>query len=166
MEVFGEVQAQLEAVLAQRETDREFVDTYLQKHGPDGLIGARDDAGRMVIGPSPERLSMRPVEVPDFMAGPQITLFGPPDDPKMSINAMNALHRQLPGEDPLVARLVRESGHVPRWGADSEDSKTPMARDLRMASRNLKGCLMARFRTMIPGMGSTTASPRTDWRCR
>ena len=58
----------------------------------------------------------------------------------MSINAMNALHQQLPGEDPLVAHLVRESGHVPRWGADSEDSKTPMARDLRMASRNLKGC--------------------------
>lgn len=140
VDVFREVQPQLKAVLAQRETDRVFVDDYLKQQGPSGLIGACDSSGRMVIGPSPTRLQMRPVTVPAFMAGPQITLFGPPDDPKMSINAMNALHRQLPGEDPLVGRLVRESGHVPRWGADSEDSKTPMAHDLRMASRNLKGC--------------------------
>ena len=140
VEVFREVQSGLETVLAQREVDRAFVDAFLERQGSSRLIGARDDSGRMVIGPHPDRLKMRSVTVPDFMAGPQITLFGPPDDPKMSINAMNALHRQLPGEDPLVARLVKDSGHVPRWGADSEDSKTPMARDLRMASRNLKGC--------------------------
>lgn len=44
----------------------------------------------------------------------------------MTINAMNALHRRLPGETALVDELVRASGDVPRWGADSEDSKTPM----------------------------------------
>ncbi len=140
VEVYQAVQGDLADVLEQREKDRRFVDHHLLTRGAGDLIGARDETGRMVIGPSAERVTMRPVTVPDFMKGPQITLFGPPDDPKMSINAMNALHRQLPGEDPIVARLVADSGHVPRWGADSEDSKTPMAHDLRMASRNLKGC--------------------------
>ena len=114
VEVFREVQSGLETVLAQREVDRAFVDAFLKRQGSSQLIGARDDSGRMVIGPHPERLKMRSVTVPDFMAGPQITLFGPQMTPKMSINAMNALHRQ----HPVKIRLS------PAW------SKTPvMSRD-------------------------------------
>jgi malate synthase len=140
VEVAREVHADLSAVLAQRTVDRSFIDRHLSGDGDTDIIGMKDDAGRMVIGPAEERISMRPVNVPAFMAGPQVTLFGPPDSAKMSINAMNALHRQLPNESPLVAKLVADSGHVPRWGADSEDSKTPLAHDLRLATRNLKGC--------------------------
>ena len=140
VEVYREVQPALNALLKQRARDRSFVDAHLLREGSGDIIGAEDGDGRVVIGPAPERLSMRTVSVPDFMAGPQVTLFGPPDSAKMSINAMNALHRRLPDEDPLVAKLVADSGHVPRWGADSEDSKTPMAHDLRLATRNLKGC--------------------------
>jgi malate synthase len=58
----------------------------------------------------------------------------------MSINAMNALHRALPNESPLIAELVQESGQVPRWGADNEDSKTPIMRSFLHACRNLIGC--------------------------
>ncbi|MEE2830598.1 MAG: hypothetical protein VX498_15530 [Myxococcota bacterium] len=140
VEVFSEVAEQLDAVLSQRKTDRSFVDTYLAADGATDLIGGKDSTGRVVIGPLDDRAEVKPVHIPEFLRGTQVTLFGPPDSAKMSINAMNALHRKLPGEDPLVARLVKSSGQVPRWGADSEDSKTPIARDLRLATRNLKGC--------------------------
>ena len=140
VEVAEELQPQLRAVLAQRTADRAFVDRHLAERPDAEIIGQVDEQGRTVAGPLHPRPTMRPVEVPAFMRGPQVTLFGPPDSAKMSINAMNALHRRLPNEDPLVAKLVADSGHVPRWGADSEDSKTPMASDLRLASRNLKGC--------------------------
>jgi malate synthase len=116
------------------------VDAHLQSSDDRDVIGLKDAAGRIVIGPHPERLSLDAVDVPEFMRGPQVTLFGPPDSAKMSINAMNALHRRLPNEDPLVGRLVADSGHVPRWGADSEDSKTPIANDLRLATMNLNQC--------------------------
>ena len=53
---------------------------------------------------------------------------------------MNALHRRLPGEPELVTRLVEESGQVPRWGADDEDSKTPIMRSFLAACQNLVGC--------------------------
>jgi len=140
VEVFGSVRADLQAVLTQRAADREFVDRVLLQSGPDGVIGCRDELGRVVVGPLEEREVARSVAACEFMAGPQVTLFGPPDSAKMSINAMNALHRRLPDEDPLVTRLVSESGHVPRWGADSEDSKTPISSDLKLATRNLAGC--------------------------
>ena len=140
VEVYRSVGSELAAVLTQRKLDRDFVDAHLSQGRSDDIIGARDGTGRVVVGPADTRIAMRPVSVPTFMQGPQVTLFGPPDSAKMSINAMNALHRKLPGEDPLVAKLVADSGHVPRWGADSEDSKTPMAHDLRLATRNLKGC--------------------------
>ena len=140
VQVVRAMQPRLTQLLAQRVADRHFVDAQLAKDPEEEVIGKQDAAGRVVIGPLADRAAALPVEVPVFMAGPQVTLFGPPDSEKMSINAMNSLHRKLPGEDPLVERLVRESGHVPRWGADSEDSKTPLAADLRRASRNLKGC--------------------------
>ena len=74
------------------------------------------------------------------MQGEQVTLFGPPDTAKMSINAMNTLQRRLPDEPKIVAELVEASGQVPRWGADNEDSKTPMIDNLLSATENLIGC--------------------------
>jgi len=140
VEVFRELAPELARLLVQRQIDRDFVDDHLSSCAEGDIIGRKDESGRIVIGPEANRISMRTVDVPAFMQGPQVTLFGPPDSAKMSINAMNALHRQLPNEHPLVAQLVAESGHVPRWGADSEDSQTPLAHDLRLASINLKGC--------------------------
>lgn len=140
VEVAREVQPALSSILKQRSVDRAFVDERLEDDVDTDIIGMKDARNRIVIGPAETRIEMRPVHIPAFMAGPQVTLFGPPDSAKMSINAMNALHRQLPNESPLVAKLVADSGHVPRWGADSEDSKTPLAHDLRLATRNLKGC--------------------------
>ena len=87
-----------------------------------------------------ESESFSSVSVPAFMKGDQITLFGPPDTVKMSINAMNTLHRKLPNEPTIVAELVSASGQVPRWGADNEDSKTPIMRNFLHACKNLIGC--------------------------
>src|SRR5690606_22449031 len=104
-------------------------------------LGARDAAGRVVAGPAATPLSTRtPVDVPGFLRGEQVTLFGPPDSAKLSINAMNTLHRRRPGEPDLVDTLVEASGQVPRWGADNEDSKTPIMRNLLAACDNLLGC--------------------------
>lgn len=174
--VYREVAPRLAAVLAQREADRQFVDDYARAArvrnagkqpsdaGYDTVIGARDPRGRVVVGPSPpaplprageeregaER-APRPVSVPDWLAGPQVTLFGPPDNAKMAINAMNALHRRRPGEPAIVAALVDGSGAVPRWGADSEDSKTPITRDLLAASENLAACFDGTLAVHEPG---------------
>ena len=130
----------LEEVLQRREKDRAFVDGCLAEDPTTPVIGAEDDEGRVVIGPQSFPPRLRLVPASPMMDGPQVTLFGPPDTARMAVNAMNALHRRLPDEATIVAELVASSCTVPRWGADSEDSKTPIAEDLKMASRNLAGC--------------------------
>jgi malate synthase len=144
----------LRQVLEQRGHDRAFIDritaqcTQLNEgrdfHSAEyqTVIGRQDAAGRIVVGPVAEESTATggEVEVPDFMAGDQVTLFGPPDTEKMSINAMNTLHRRLPNEPAIIAELVDASGQVPRWGADNEDSKTPITASLLSATQNLMGC--------------------------
>jgi malate synthase len=145
-------QAQLDHVMARRDAVRAWADTQtlaLAEHNagrpiddPDyrTVVGMQDDNGAVVVGPSGEPCDPPAAQIPPRQQGFHVTLFGPPDSAKMSINAMNALHRKRPGEPDLVAELVAESGIVPRWGADSEDSKTPIASHLRHASVNLAGC--------------------------
>jgi len=150
--LYDKVKDKLNTILSQRSVDRAFCDDYtlqcVQKNeGVDFLspeyqtvIGAKDKNGRIVVGPSGTPKQNKIVRIPDFLQGDQVTLFGPPDTEKMSINAMNSLHRALNGEDPLIKELVEESGQVPRWGADNEDSKTPVMRSFLHACRNLIGC--------------------------
>ncbi len=151
--IYKKTRSGLARILAQRGEDRKFVDRrtleclqvnenidYLSPNYRT-VIGDTDDSGRVVVGPLPESPKIKDsVHVPEFLKGEQITLFGPPDTAKMSINAMNTLHKKLPGEDPLIAELVDASGQVPRWGADNEDSKTPIMRNFLRACENLVGC--------------------------
>src|SRR6185436_6150444 len=114
----------------QRQVDREFVDARTLALVPKNtgipygdpryatVIGERDGAYRIVVGPAHTKAPIHPVMIPPHLAGEQITLFGPPDTARMSINAMNALHRKRPDEPALVEELVQSSGQVPRWGAD------------------------------------------------
>jgi malate synthase len=151
-DVYRQMRARLAAVLAQRVADRAFFDaeakSYVAHNAPLAfddpryatVIGKSDAAGRIVCGPTGKPAPSQQVEVPSFMAGDQITLFGPPDTARMSINAMNALHRVRPDEPALVGPLVAESGQVPRWGADDEDSKTPVMASFLRACENLIGC--------------------------
>ncbi len=155
-EVYEAVRGDLSDVLAQRIVDRTFLDRLtadcnlrgsaagLPWSSPDypTAFGARDSAGRVVLGPLPAALRREPspVQVPEFLQGEQVTLFGPPDTPKLAINAMNALHRLAPDEPALVGDLVEASGQVPRWGADDEDSKTPLMKSFLLACDNLVGC--------------------------
>ncbi|MFB6264112.1 MAG: hypothetical protein ABEL76_10885, partial [Bradymonadaceae bacterium] len=102
-----------------------------------------DEDGRLVVGPRPDRRpadAFQTCDVPEHLEGEHVTLFGPPDNAKLSINAMNSLHRQLPDEPPLVADLVDDAEDAPKWGADTEDSKTPIIEDLLESYRNLTGC--------------------------
>ena len=150
--LYRDMQTHLNVVLEQRRIDREFLDKETQNCALANqdiafksaeyrtTIGQTDDMGRVVVGPIQPTVHGPKVHIPDFLIGDQITLFGPPDSAKMTINAMNALHRQLPDEHPIVAELVQASGQVPRWGADSEDSKTPTADNMLSAQDNLRSC--------------------------
>ncbi len=157
LEVYKAVAASLQGVLEQRRRDRAFIDeetlACVARNGDRGVRDPQYDSvvgkvgpgfghgsPRVIVGPLPRSGDPVRVDVPAWLAGDQITLFGPPDDPKLSINAMNALHRRRAGEPAIVAELVERSGIVPRWGADSEDSKTPLTHSLLHASENLAGC--------------------------
>lgn len=150
--VYRATKDKLAAVLKQRRHDRAFCDAQtaaLVAHNRDlpfrdpgyrTVIGLRDEQGKIVCGPSENPPPSQQVQVPAFLQGEQITLFGPPDTARLSINAMNALHRKRPDEPALVEQLVAESGQVPRWGADDEDSKTPIMSSFLRACENLQGC--------------------------
>ncbi len=152
-EVHQRTRAALSAVLDARKVARSTLDAATLAAAPANVglafddpdyataIGARDPAGRVVLGPLDRSGAPVPaVEVPPFLRGEQVTLFGPPDTARMSINAMNAFHRVRPGEPDIVAELVEASGQVPRWGADDEDSKTPIMDSFLAACANLIGC--------------------------
>ena len=166
--VYRAVRAELNRVLERRVQDRAFVDARTAALRPENVgrsvadpgyrsvVGERDAAGRVVVGPTgvaaPE---MDAVEVPEFLRGEQITLFGPPDSPRMSINAMNAVHRRRPDEPAIVAELVEASGQVPRWGADDEDSQTPIMHSFLRATENLMGCYDRTLSWTDPARGRT-----------
>jgi malate synthase len=164
-EVYRATRAHLAAVLQQRVVDRQFCDAQTRalvasNQGREftdpayaTVLGRRDGAGRVVCGPSGAPPPAQKVQVPAFLAGDQITLFGPPDTARMSIHAMNSLHRVRPDEPPLVAALVAESGQVPRWGADDEDSKTPVMQSFLRACENLIGCFEGTLTADDPARG-------------
>lgn len=153
-ELYRRTRAELAQVLERRRKDRQFIDKItadavehnaaLDYLSPayQTAIGRVDADGRTVIGPLAAGPPAAPQKVttPAFLEGVQVTLFGPPDTKKMAINAMNAWHRRLPNESSLVTELVEASGANPRWGADNEDSQTPIMRDLLRATHNLSGC--------------------------
>lgn len=165
---------QLRQVLQQRREDRAFIDAVtadcVQRNSTrpylsseyETVIGRKDASGRVVVGPQPQAAPVgTPVSVPPFLAGEQVTLFGPPDSARLCINAMNALHRRLPSEPPIVAELVAASGQVPRWGADGEDSKTPLMQDLLQAAQNLKECFEGTLTLKDEARGKTYALAET-----
>ncbi|MCO4771255.1 MAG: hypothetical protein KDA24_14575 [Deltaproteobacteria bacterium] len=169
--VYEATREQLAQVLEQRKDDRAFLDEAVSVCAAEGLasgvrwgaaayptaFGLRDNDDRLVLGPLPDddALEVAPVQIPPFLQGEQVTLFGPPDTPKMAINAMNALHRRRADEPPLVAELVEASGQVPRWGADDEDSKTPLMRSFLLACDNLVGCFDGTLRFVDERRGKT-----------
>lgn len=156
--LYDQLKAPLNKVLEQRVVDRKFIDERtkaiavfnknlkrdLLDDDYQTVIGLEDAKGRVVIGPLRGDFassSGKPVApIPEFLKGPHVTLFGPPDSAKLSINAMNSYHRHLPGEPEVVRELLATSTSLPKWGADDEDSKTPLRADLVSAGVNLSGC--------------------------
>lgn len=145
VELYDSVKDQLRAVLLQRSKDRKFIDERVHASSalnPSAILGLQDGNGRIVIGPKNAgyaRSGGKPIApLPEFLKGPHVTLFGPPDSAKLAINAMNAFHRKIAGEPAIVEKLL---GNVnPMWGADDEDSKTPLRQDLVEAAVNLTAC--------------------------
>jgi len=158
-ELYDATKVELNKVLEQRKADRKFIDQrtmacyelnktlgidFLEERYQT-LIGQEDAAGRIVIGPKNEFYCKsgggEPIaKIPPYLQGYHVTLFGPPDDAKLSINAMNAYHRKLKDEPAIVAELLSTHTSTPKWGADDEDSKTPLRRDLISAGENLSHC--------------------------
>ncbi len=158
-ELYEAVKAPLDALLRARVADRAFIDERTRAccelnrslRVPFGdahyrtVIGQEDGRGRVVIGPRAanyDRAGGRAVApIPAFLQGSHVTLFGPPDDAKLSINAMNAFHRSIKDEPAIVAELLRDFRGSVKWGADDEDSKTPLREDLVVAGEHLTACM-------------------------
>ncbi len=159
-DVYLQTKSQLKTVLRQRAKDRDFLDErvaacyqFNKERSYDitnpharSVIGLEDGSGRVVFGPlqtnyftvNSSKAKIAPL--PDWLQGPHVTLFGPPDNAKMAINAMNSFHRKLKSEPPIVEELLAQNNCSPFWGADDEDSKTPLHVDLVAAGENLTAC--------------------------
>lgn len=158
IELYDGVKEDLKKILKQRTVDRKFIDERTRACAqfnrdlerdwldPDyrTVLGLEDGQGRVVMGPKGPHFSKtsgQPIApLPDFLKGPHVTLFGPPDSAKMAVNAMNAYHRKLKNEPPIVEELLKSQSSLPKWGADDEDSKTPLRSDLVDAAVNLTAC--------------------------
>ena len=117
-DVFREVRPRLESVLANRRNSR-LDDKTLEMVAENEDVNYHDadyktciglvDLIRLVIGPYAGERNDSPkmVKVPSFLVGDQVTLFGPPDSAKMAINAMNTIHRRLPGKCRLSRNFER-----------------------------------------------------------
>lgn len=156
--LYDAVHKDLNRILEQRIRDRAFIDEQTricagnnakrqldcQSDSYQTVIGRRDRDGRVVVGPGRSGYYTADGDaaaaIPEWLQPPHVTLFGPPDSAKLAINAMNAYHRQLPDEPAIIAELLARSTSVPKWGADDEDSKTPLRRDLMSAGENLCRC--------------------------
>lgn len=158
-ELYTDLEADLKKVLKQRVADRKFIDervkacfefnTDLKRDFLDPeyktILGLEDASGRVVVGPHSneycEARADKPIAaIPEFLKGPHVTLFGPPGSAKMAINAMNTYHRKLKDEPAIVGELLKTSTSAPKWGADDEDSKTPLRSDLVSSAVNLSAC--------------------------
>ncbi|MBY0416329.1 MAG: hypothetical protein K2Q18_19295, partial [Bdellovibrionales bacterium] len=148
-ELYEKTKDELGKVLEQRILDRKFIDERtascykfnqslkidFESSDYKTILGHEDSKGRVVIGPLSKLYAKagggKPIsEIPPFLKGNHVTLFGPPDNAKLSINAMNAYHRKLKGEPAIVEELLQTHISTPKWGADDEDSKTPLRSDL------------------------------------
>ena len=158
-ELYDRTKTELAKVLEQRILDRKFIDERtascfkfnqslridFESKDYKTILGHEDSKGRIVIGPKTKLYAKagggNPVsEIPAYLKGNHVTLFGPPDNAKLSINAMNAYHRKLKGEPAIVEELLKTHISTPKWGADDEDSKTPLRSDLISAGENLTSC--------------------------
>lgn len=158
--VWKRVHDELALVMQRRLEDRDFIDkrnksikvynqvlrNKFETKEYKTLIGEPDSNGRIVIGPLQKGYAKyhgqkKVADIPHYLQGPHVTLFGPPDSEKMCINAMNAFHRKLKNEPKIVAELVENINYTPKWGADNEDSKTPLHTDFQSAGINLSRCL-------------------------
>jgi malate synthase len=166
VDIYSAVEANLAKVLKQRILDRVFIDERVRatslfndemgREISDSdyrtIIGLEDGSGRIVIGPkradyASASSGAKPIApIPEVLQGSHVTLFGPPDTAKMAINAMNTFHRKLKNEPPIIEKLLSKSAITPKWGADDEDSKTPLREDLVEAGQNLTACFEGTLR--------------------
>ncbi|MBC7714900.1 MAG: serine hydrolase [Rhizobacter sp.] len=166
-ELYEKTKGELAVVLEQRILDRKFIDERtascyrfnqslkidFESSDYKTILGHEDSKGRIVIGPKSKLYAKKgggkPIaEIPKFLQGNHVTLFGPPDNAKLSINAMNAYHRKLKGEPAIVEELLKTHVSTPKWGADDEDSKTPLRADLISAGENLTECFDGTIRVV------------------
>ena len=75
----------------------------------------------------------------------------------MCVNAMNCWHRKIANEPPIITELLSRQSDLPFWGADSEDSKTPLRDDLIAAGVNLTKCFR---RTIAAADGAELAKEK------
>ncbi|MDB9786862.1 serine hydrolase [Bacteriovoracaceae bacterium] len=152
IELYELTKGDLNSILNRRLSDRAFIDEttkYLVEKNRENknkydssdyetVIGQKDSNGRVPIGPIDKKSSKYPVsEVPKHLRGSHITLFGPPSSAKMTINALNAYDREIPNSKKILDPFLKDQTFPPMWGADNEDSKTPLLNDILLSCHQL-----------------------------
>mgnify|MGYP003665646277 CR=1 FL=1 len=163
-ELYEELKGPLNKILNQRIKDRDFIDKRVKAcyefnktakndfitSKYETIIGLEDSDGRIVMGPLRKDYyrgnENKVAPIPEYLKGNHITLFGPPESAKLSINAMNAYHRSIKDEPAVISELLKTHESLPKWGADDEDSKTPLRSDLASAGANLTECFEGTLR--------------------
>jgi hypothetical protein len=155
--VFRAVGEGLGRVLRQRGLDRAWIDSSIAattappemgpQPGPLGQVQAGSN-GYIPFGPlngSAYRSGQgrRPVApLPAHLRGPHVCLFGPAEGVKSAAAAMNARECRSPDEPDVVSQLLQAAADfVPMWGADDEDSRTPLRAGILASLHNVLRCL-------------------------
>jgi len=153
VELYEEVKVDLGKTLAQRIQDRKFIDErvracfeFNRDMGRDFLsqdyktvIGLEDARGRVVFGAHRSDFASEGgaqiAPLPEFLKGPHVTLFRSAGFGENGDQRHECLSSQAPkGARPSSRNCLDLSS--PMWGADDEDSKTPLRSDLVDAATN------------------------------
>jgi malate synthase len=169
IDLYKKTKDELNLVLSKRIEDRKFIDERVKatyqynkseninylSHKYKTILGLEDSNGQVIMGPLSEKYcrqeNQKPIApIPEYLKGIHVTLFGPPSTEKMCINAMNTFHRKINNEPEIIAELLAKFNGRPMWGADDEDSKTPLRSDLIEAGKNLSQCFTESFDYLDP----------------
>jgi malate synthase len=173
-DLYDKVKSDLAMILKRRGKDRTFVDERTRALIPFNqefrqytdadymtVLGLQDGDGRVPFGPKEKDVATyttakgKPVApLPAHLQGKHLTLFGTPDTPEMCLDALNCYHERLPEEPAIVTKLVAASKISPFWGADTEDSKTPLHEGLISAAQNIKASFDGSLRVGAKGIAA------------
>ena len=160
-EIYNDSWKNLANILDQREKDRKFIDQRVQAYEKlplkiqekrplyEEIIGQQDASNRVVIGKLKDDFykatpNSDVKELPEYLTGPHVTIFGTAGSKKEKDDAMNVYSNSILENEPeIIKQLLKRQAETAtsttlmKWGADLEDSQTPSKRNFLNSQENL-----------------------------